>query len=408
MNQILDPVLRKDKFEIWRKKTNDIISLVNNISSNVKTTISDTPPTTAYNGDLWWDSSTGKLKIYYDDGDSVQWLDAFTGSSLAGTSTVISENPPINPSVGDFWWDSTVGKLKIYYFDGDSCQWIDAFISSQTTGQAKVSISENPPLNPFVGDLWWDDSTGKLKIYYNDGDSVQWIDAFVYHNNSIVSITDVLPASANPGELIWDSTTDRLKIYYDDGSGIQWVDAFVYHNNTTVNISDSTPQDATSGELFWNSSTQELKIYYGDSSGEWYNIVQIPEQEEQKIFSFSEIADSDRDALDVLEYDTSLSHNFKHSLPQDDWEINFTNLQLTSGQKTKISVIVEQGQDGYIPTEIKINDNFIQVRWNKDTVLDSAENPIPSDDSIDRIEYEIYCIDPNINNYIVLGKIEKF
>ena len=30
-------------------------------------------------GDLWWEGDTGSLKIYYDDGDSQQWVDSNAG-----------------------------------------------------------------------------------------------------------------------------------------------------------------------------------------------------------------------------------------------------------------------------------------------------------------------------------------
>jgi hypothetical protein len=42
----------------------------------LRPTISDTPPVSASPGDLWWESDTGVLKIYYDDGSSQQWVDA--------------------------------------------------------------------------------------------------------------------------------------------------------------------------------------------------------------------------------------------------------------------------------------------------------------------------------------------
>ena len=41
---------------------------------------------------------------------------------------------------------------------------------------ARVTISENAPSNP-QGDLWWDEDNGNLAVYYNDGDSNQWISA---------------------------------------------------------------------------------------------------------------------------------------------------------------------------------------------------------------------------------------
>ena len=46
-------------------------------------TISDTPPA-ATAGDLWWESDSGRLKIYYQDVDSAQWVDV--NPPLAATS----------------------------------------------------------------------------------------------------------------------------------------------------------------------------------------------------------------------------------------------------------------------------------------------------------------------------------
>ena len=42
----------------------------------IKNRISDTPPENPLNGNLWWNSNTGRLKIYYEDVDSSQWVDA--------------------------------------------------------------------------------------------------------------------------------------------------------------------------------------------------------------------------------------------------------------------------------------------------------------------------------------------
>lgn len=37
--------------------------------------------------------------------------------------------------------------------------------------------SDTPPANPAVGQLWWRASTGQLYIYYDDGNSQQWVQA---------------------------------------------------------------------------------------------------------------------------------------------------------------------------------------------------------------------------------------
>ena len=47
-----------------------------NAASIANATISDTAPGSAQAGDLWWESDKGRLKIYYNDTDSQQWVDA--------------------------------------------------------------------------------------------------------------------------------------------------------------------------------------------------------------------------------------------------------------------------------------------------------------------------------------------
>ena len=42
---------------------------------------------------------------------------------------------------------------------------------------AGVSTTVNAPSSPRDGDLWWDEEDGSLFIYYNDGDSAQWVEA---------------------------------------------------------------------------------------------------------------------------------------------------------------------------------------------------------------------------------------
>jgi len=48
------------------------------------------------------------------------------GASSAGASVWIAETPPEDPAEYPLWWDSTDGVLKIYYEDVNSSQWVDA------------------------------------------------------------------------------------------------------------------------------------------------------------------------------------------------------------------------------------------------------------------------------------------
>ena len=98
-------------------------------------TVSDSAPTSPGSGDLWFKSDEGQLKVWYQDGTSNQWVDTSNnaggggGSSSSGANVSVSDSPPTNPTPqnGDLWWKSNEGRLKIRYEDGNTNQWVDAF-----------------------------------------------------------------------------------------------------------------------------------------------------------------------------------------------------------------------------------------------------------------------------------------
>ena len=46
------------------------------------------------------------------------------GSQGDGASLEFGVNPPSSPSAGDMWWDSDEGDLLVYFNDGNSNQWV--------------------------------------------------------------------------------------------------------------------------------------------------------------------------------------------------------------------------------------------------------------------------------------------
>ena len=96
------------------------------INAGASVAIQDTPPTSPSPGDLWYDSSSGVLSVYYNDGDSSQWVVTVPGGGGAtGASVTVDDVAPTSPSEGDLWYNSTVGILYLYYNDGTSTQWVD-------------------------------------------------------------------------------------------------------------------------------------------------------------------------------------------------------------------------------------------------------------------------------------------
>jgi hypothetical protein len=101
--------------------------------------------------------------------------DLINSGNISVSSSAVA---PTNANDNDLWWDSSVGRLKIYYNDGDSAQWVDAFpnILQNPNATNPVTASDQPPTSSSESDLWYNTSSGKLFIYYNDGDSLQWVE----------------------------------------------------------------------------------------------------------------------------------------------------------------------------------------------------------------------------------------
>lgn len=150
--------------------------------------ISATAPDINIPGFLWWDDVSGTLYIWYQDENSSQWVEAVpTPNDIRNVG--ITLNPPSDPQQGDLWWNVTSGRLYIYYVDpsqfaaGLPGQWIDA--SPNTGGEGggggginlgnAVYSGTVPPVGAKPNDLWWSTTNGNLFIYYDDGNTEQWV-----------------------------------------------------------------------------------------------------------------------------------------------------------------------------------------------------------------------------------------
>lgn len=189
--------------------------------------IDDAPPKDPYPGMLWFDSRSAQLYVWYNDGNSAQWIMANTptfgcagdgGAPGGAGGSYFGPNPPqILPRPGDLW-TNTAGDMFIW--NGDS--WVRV-----STG-AKMTIGQTAPVNPAVGDLWWDNVGGNLYIYYDDGDSEQWVIAVNLGRLGSTSTTTVsanAPANPAQGDFWWDTNAGQLFIWFVDGSPGQWVEA---------------------------------------------------------------------------------------------------------------------------------------------------------------------------------------
>jgi len=121
---------------------------------------SSTRPSTPWTGQSIFETDTESSFIW----DGTAWMPGGGGGSIE-----ISATAPSSPGEGDLWWDSDNGNLYIYYDDGDSQQWVAA-------NGPQVFVGTTAPAG-YQGQLWFDSTSGKTYIYYDDGTSAQWVSA---------------------------------------------------------------------------------------------------------------------------------------------------------------------------------------------------------------------------------------
>jgi len=94
-----------------------------------------------------------------------------------------SSVPGKAPAVADL----SLGELALNTFDGklytlkdDGAQSVvELSGGSGGGGGASVTVSATPPTSPIAGDLWYDSDSAALYVYYNDGNTSQWVSTSV-------------------------------------------------------------------------------------------------------------------------------------------------------------------------------------------------------------------------------------
>jgi hypothetical protein len=101
------------------------------------------------------------------DGDvygSYVWNDTVGAwQSRSGALVIMSETAPAAPTVGQLWFDETQGKMYVYYDDGTSQQWVSAVggyasaINTDDSGVSRIFVGSIDPDVDYTlatGDVW--------------------------------------------------------------------------------------------------------------------------------------------------------------------------------------------------------------------------------------------------------------
>jgi hypothetical protein len=197
-----DVTTHQAALSITESQISDLGTYLTDITGQSIENLSDVNTMTPTDGQvLTWDNANSRWDAVSPSGGSYNdaSVDAHLNTSTAATNEVLSWNgtdydwvaqsggggasvttadtAPSSPSDGDLWYDTTTLRLYVYYNDGSSSQWVKANPSGSRDSNTSVAIQETAPSNPSSGDMWFDPNALKTYIYYNDGDSNQWVQA---------------------------------------------------------------------------------------------------------------------------------------------------------------------------------------------------------------------------------------
>jgi hypothetical protein len=184
----------------------------------------------------------------------------------------ISATAPATPAVGQLWWDSVGGQLYVWYNDGNSSQWVVAVNSNQL---GSISVGALPPTTPAAGALWWDSVGGQLYVWYNDGTSSQWASATNQMGGGFLPLTggaltgDLSIASADGNNLTLSAsgtTWPGIKFNIASGAGA-WIGSYVGGNERwEIDLGNGVAETgANAGSNFQIARYSDTGAFLGDS-----------------------------------------------------------------------------------------------------------------------------------------------
>ena len=180
----------------------------NDVSGTVNSNIQGVSGSLSLNSAFGSDVTINSSSIFYQNGNVILNNGGTGNTTIGGTLTAGGLTyPTTNGSNGEVLTSDGAGNVV----------WGAA--------NSQVTISDTLPAGtPSAGDLWWESDTGRLKIYYQDVDSSQWVDTnppLALQNNLPVAVGCINMNGFSP---TWTGTTGyTVTGTQPQGSGTDYV-----------------------------------------------------------------------------------------------------------------------------------------------------------------------------------------
>ena len=168
-----------------------------------------------------------------------------------------ASNPAVG-SAGELFFNTT--DVKVYAHNGTS--WVPS--------GGGVTVSATAPSTPIAGDAWYDTVDGTLYVYYNDGDSFQWVEVAANSGISVAlegrlgvveTYVTTLQSEMDTAQADIDAVEVRATSLENRAAALELADATTNKAGlvpviaSTVNYSGGAATSNSSGVIEFNSVT---------------------------------------------------------------------------------------------------------------------------------------------------------
>ena len=237
----------------------------------------------------WFNSSSGKVSTWYEDGNSAQWVEEPSGGGgddEAGEKIWRDITPPFNKELFPQWLNTGTGIVSTWFDDGDSSQWVEEPSAGGTVSES-IWRFVTPPDNKELYPQWFNTATGVVSTWYADDEdgSSQWVEE---SGSAINERGGILWRTKIPyyvGDIVTEGTFNDVYTCLVDHTSTNFVTDSAYWKlvgpqtiapPTTMDphiwIGDIPPVNKVVYPLWFNSNTGITSTWYEDgSSGQWVN-----------------------------------------------------------------------------------------------------------------------------------------
>ena len=137
--------------------------------------ISDTVPPNPLCGDLWYESDTGKLFVYYEDFNSSQFVQVGGSSDLSTTDYLPLAGGTMSGQINFNGLTALNMANPVNLTDGANKSYVDNHRPAIISDTVPIVDSNGNAIQE--GDFWYDSVGGRTYVWYVDANTSQFVDA---------------------------------------------------------------------------------------------------------------------------------------------------------------------------------------------------------------------------------------